>query len=331
MEKIFEEKMEAKAENKEIFQNEMEKSLMEHFYEDSDLQRVEFAGDQDMLFKLNRHYPQVYAISQKIAPDNKVLQMAAAYHDYGRSFQYREQGNFNDCGVGSEYDHHVVGYKKFLEDAPKLLNQEVPDMAISDSFEPGGVLYTIGKTILLHGLRDKAFEDEFAELSNYPEAEKIVDMVGMIDDVANGTQCVGYLLREGQERKKNVSAGGFIPDENEDLRTVSPKVMDLFRESELFNRNAECKTYPDYYVFGCFLATRNLKNPATREITKGLLEQPISVISHDLKNDQDVLVSQEFENGLRAFDYLFETTMEESDAKEASKILHDYYEFGEVK
>lgn len=331
MEKIFEEKMEAKAENKEIFQNEMEKSLMEHFYEDSDLQRVEFAGDQDMLFKLNCHYPQVYAISQKIAPDNKVLQMAAAYHDYGRFFQYREQGNFNDCGIGSEYDHHVVGYKKFLEDAPKLLNQEVPDMAISDSFEPGGVLYTIGRTILLHGLRGKAFENEFAELSNYPEAEKVVDTVGMIDDIANGTQCVGYLLREGQERKKNVSVGGFIPDENEDLRTVSPKVMDLFRESESFNRNAECKTYPDYYIFGCFLATRNLKNPETREITKNLLEQPISIISHDLKNDQDVLVSQEFENGLRAFDYLFETTMEESDAKEASKILHDYYEFGEVK
>ena len=90
-------------------------------------------------------------------------------------------------------------------------------------------------------------------------------------------------LGEGQERKKNVSVGGFIPDENEDLRTVSPKVMDLFRESESFNRNAECKTYPDYYIFGCFLATRNLKNPETREITKNLLEQPISIISHDTK------------------------------------------------
>lgn len=176
--------------------------MTKKFLEDLNLQRLEFAGDQDMLFKLNYHYPQVYSVAQKIAPEDKVLQLAVAYHDYGRVFQYREQGDFNDCGIGSEHDHHVVGYKKFLEDAPKLLNQKVPEMAISDSFEPGGVLYTIGRTILLHGLRGKAFENEFAELSNYPEAEKIVDTVGMIDDIANGTQCVGYLLREGQERKK---------------------------------------------------------------------------------------------------------------------------------
>ena len=331
MEKIFEEKMEAKAEKKEFYQPEMEKVLMENFYEDSDLQRVEFANDQDMLFKLNCHYPQVYAISQKIAPEDEVLQLAAAYHDYGRAFQYREQGDFNDCGIGSDRDHHVVGYKKFLEDAPKLLNQKVPEMAISDSFEPGGVLYTIGKTILLHGLRDKAFEDEFAELSNYPEAEKIVDTVSMIDDIANGTQCVGYLLREGQERKKNVSVGGFIPDENENLRNVSPKVMDLFRESESFNRNDECQTYPDYYVFGCFLATRNLKNPETREITKNLLEQPISIISHGVKDGKDVLVSEEFENSILAFNHLFDETMEAEDAKEAKQILSDYYEYGEIR
>lgn len=331
VEKIFNQTTENKAERKEFFQDEMEKSLMENFYESSDLQRVEFAGDQDMLFKLNCHYPQVYAIAQKIAPDNKVLQLAAAYHDYGRAFQYREQGDFNDCGIGSEYDHHVVGYNKFLEDAPKLLSKELPEMAIRDSLKPGGVLYTVSRTILLHGLRGKAFEAEFAELSDYPEAEEAVDAVSLIDDIANGTQCVGYLLREGQERKKNVSAGGFIPDENQDLKTVSPKVMELFRESESFNRNAECKTYPDYYIFGCFLATRNLKNPATREITKSLIEQPISIVSHDTKDGEDVLVSQEFENGIMAFNHLFETTMEEADAKEASKILSDYYEFGEAR
>ena len=87
--------------------------MTKKFLEDLNLQRLEFADDQDMLFKLNYHYPQVYSVAQKIAPENEVLQLAAAYHDYGRVFQYLEQGDFNDCGIGSEHDHHVVGYKNF--------------------------------------------------------------------------------------------------------------------------------------------------------------------------------------------------------------------------
>ena len=90
-----------------------------------------------------------------------------------------------------------------------------------------------------------------------PDAARIVDLVSTIDDVANGTQCVGYLLRECQEQAKNVSKGGYIPDENAHLTTVSPRVMQLLVECTSFNRNAECKTYPDYVLFGMFLALRN--------------------------------------------------------------------------
>lgn len=312
----------------ENYQNKIFEILLNYIHGVWNSQRMEFKDHLDMLFKLNVHYPQVYVIAKQLAPHDKTLQLAAAYHDWGRAIQFRNHGNFNDHAIGSDFDHHVIGYLDFLKIAPKVLDEKIPMPVIENSMQPGGMLHAVGMAILLHGLRGKAFEKEFALLECHPKAKNIVDTVSTIDDIANGTQCVGYLLREGQGRQKNVSRGGFIPDENEDLTTVSPRVMELFRRSETFNRNVECKTYPDYYVFGCFLATRALKNPQTREIAQRLLSEPISVWSYD---DEKNLVSKRFENGIDAFNYLFKTTMVETDATEASKILQSYFNFGEYR
>ena len=106
--------------------------------------------------------------------------------------------------------------------------------------------------------------------------------------------------------------------------------MELFRESAVFNRNAECKTYPDYYIFGAFLATRSLKNPATHELTKELMSLPTSVIQHETINGEDTLVSKKFSSSIDAFEYIFKTQMEEKDANEACRILSSYYHTGKA-
>lgn len=312
------------------FEHEMCEKLTHKLLDDHELQRLEFADNPDMLFKLNVHFPSVYHVAKTIAPDDEVVHLAALYHDYGRVFQYRRNGDFNDRGKGSDEDHHVVGYRHFLEDASSLLERKgvASKIAIEES-KSAGLIYRVSQAILLHGLRGKAFEERFASLD--PETARVVDIVSQIDDIANGTQCVGYLLREGQEHAKNVSNGGFIPDENEGSRAVSPKVMDLFRASDSFDRNAECKTYPDYYLFGAFLATRSLKNPETREITKEMMSLPITVAQYEQINGERVLTSRKFDSSMDAFKYIFDTQLDEKDAREAFSILSDYFEYGEVR
>ena len=291
-------------------------------------QRREFANQPDMLSKLNVHFPTVWHIAKRMDPEDTTLHLAARFHDYGRAIQFRGSGTFNDGAFGSETDHHAIGAQAFFEDAPKVLAGVVPEMAIADS-KASGVLFAVGSAIKLHGMRGKAFAEDFAALdAEHPEVAEIVEKVSVIDDIANGTQCVNYLLREGQERVKNVSRGGFIPDENADSRDVTPHVMELFREATSFNRNAECKTYPDYYLFGAFLAARNLKNPKTRELTLEAMDMPIMMVSHGIKEGKDVLVSEDFPNTMAAFKHLFESEMNPDDAKEAYEILDNYYKYG---
>lgn len=291
-------------------------------------QRREFADQPDMLSKLNVHFPTVWHISKMMDPDDEVLHLAARYHDYGRAPQFRSGHLFNDGKLGSDTDHHVIGAKAFDEDAPRILGDVVPDMAIADS-QKSGVLQAVRAAILLHGMRGKAFAEEFAEIDEkYPRIADIVEKVSVIDDIANGTQCVNYLLREGQEQAKNASKGGFIPDENVGRRDVSPHVMELFREATSFNRNAECKTYPDYYLFGAFLAARNLKNPKTRALTIEAMKMPIMMVSHGEKDGEDVLISETFDDTMAAFKALFERELEPQDAEQAYQILDNYYKYG---
>ena len=306
------------------FEHEICEKLSNFLLDKQEQERLEFANNPDMLFKLNVHFPSVYNVSKKVAPGDEIVHLAALYHDYGRVIQYRKHGDFNDRGVGSDEDHHVVGYKHFLQDIPMIFGdaKDIPSFAINEDMYQGAI-YKASKAILLHGLKGKAFDDEFANLDE--DTSRVVEIVSQIDDIANGTQCVEYILRESQEHAKNASRGGFIPDENQDLRTVTPKVMDLFRESTSFNRNAECKTYPDYCIFGAFLATRSLKNPATHDITHEMMSVPTTVTEHASIDGEDVLVSKHFDSAMEAFKYIFYTQMEEKDAEEAYSILSKYY------
>ena len=313
----------------QLFDHEICEELITHLLTEHESQRLQFKESPDVCYKLNVHFPSVYEISKRIAPEDFITQTAALYHDYGRIPQFELKGDFNDGTLGSEQDHHVIGYHAFLEDAPKILEScsDFTPLIINDSAKSGAISI-IAKTIKLHGLRGKAFPEDFQNLTE--EEARAVDLVSQIDDIANGVQCVGYLLREGQEQKKNQSNGGFIPDENATSKKVSPKVMELFRESTAFNRNAECKTYPDYYLFGAFLATRSLKNPATRELTKELMSLPTSVMEHEIIDGQDALVSKKFASSIEAFEYIFRTQMEEKDANEAYNILLSYYHTGQA-
>ncbi len=314
----------------QLFDKEICERATAHLLSVHEAQRVQFSNNPDAMFKLNIHFPSVYEIAKKLAPSDATAQTAALYHDYGRMRQLETAGDFNDHGVGSEQDHHIIGYNAFLNEIPTVLSSDenLSELIINDSLK-SGALRTIALSIKLHGLRGKAFDDDFATLTE--RETQIIDLVSQIDDIANGTQCVGYLLREGQEQKKNQSVGGFIPDENASLRTVTPEVMELFRNSTTFDRNTKCQTYPDYYVFGAFLATKNLKDPDTREITKELLSLPITVMQHETINNEDVIVNREFKNSLDAFKFIFDTQMEPDDATEAYKILSDYYHYGRVE
>ena len=104
--------------------------------------------------------------------------------------------------------------------------------------------------------------------------------------------------------------------------------MELFREATSFNRNAECKTYPDYYLFGAFLAARNLKNPKTRALTIEAMKMPIMMVSHGEKDGEDVLISETFDDTMAAFKALFERELEPQDAQQAYQILDNYYKYG---
>lgn len=315
--------------HEQLFDHEICETLTSHLLEKFESDRLKYKESPDVSYKLNVHFPSVYEISKKMAPDDIVVQTAALYHDYGRVPQFEQKGDFNDGALGSEQDHHVIGYKAFLEDVPRILgsNPDLSPLIVSGNSQSGAIR-TIAQTIKLHGLRGKAFAEDFEALNE--QESRAVDLVSQIDDIANGVQCVGYLLREGQEQKKNQSNGGFIPDENVSSRAVSPKVMELFRESTTFNRNAECKTYPDYYIFGAFLATRSLKNPATHELTKELMSLPTSVIQHETIDGKDTLVSKKFDSSVGAFEYIFRTQMEEKDADEACRILSSYYHTGKA-
>ena len=299
-------------------------------------QRREFADQPDMLSKLNVHFPTVWHVAKQMDPENKTLHLAARFHDYGRAVQFRKSGTFNDGTLGSEFDHHVLGEQAFTDDALAVLAGAVPEMALVES-ERSGVLLAVQSTIKLHGMKGKAFSEDFAELeAKHPEIAEIVDKVSVIDDIANGTQCVNYLLREGQEWAKNVSKGGFIPDENATSKDVTPHVMELLRDATSFNRNAECKTYPDYYLFGAFLAARNLKNPKTRDLTLEAMNMPVMMMSYAAKKEMvdgeektvNVLVSESFPNTMEAFKHLFESEINPDDAKEAYSILENYYKYG---
>ena len=309
------------------FDPEIIKTLNEYCENLENEQRREFADQPDMLSKLNVHFPTVWHIAKQMAPEDTTLHLAARFHDYGRAIQFRRSGTFNDGRLGSETDHHVIGAQAFLEDTSEILSDVAPEMALEES-KSSGVLFAVRSAILLHGMRGKAFPEEFTEIDRHPEVAEIVDRVSVIDDIANGTQCVNYLLREGQEQAKNVSKGGFIPDENADSHEVTPHVMELCREATSFNRNADCKSYPDYYLFGAFLAARNLKNPKTRDLTREAMKMPIMMVSHDTIDGKDVLVSEDFPDTLAAFKHLFEREMKPEDAKEAYEILENYYNYG---
>lgn len=284
------------------------KKLGEEYYKD----------DLNMQFKLTKHVPGMYELCKELHPYNLLLQAATLYHDYGRVKQYNRTGAFNDGTLGSpETDHHRIGNDEFSKDVYAILAGVMPRTEIDQSLEDG-ILYQIRHAMLLHGLQGKALDDVFGRLD--PDTQEIVKMVGLYDDVANGMQCVGYLLREFQEDFKSVARGGFVVDSHS--KEISPGVLDLLREANQFNRNEVCKTYADYFIFAAFLAARALKNPKTREIACGMMRRPAEVIFWARKHEPATV---QFPNLFRAFEFTLQTVMSLEDTKKVMDILFDHY------
>lgn len=269
-----------------------------------------YQDNPDAMFKLTVHFPTVTQVAEKLAPDDPVLQAAADFHDYGRMPQLDLTGSFNDGVLWSPTDHHSIGYKQFKSDMSHILRVDEVEAE---------VLQQIANAILLHGLRGRAFPQEFARLDQ--RAKEVVDFVSLIDDVANGTQCAGYMLRECQEQAKNQSKGGFIPDANAQLRTVSPRVMHFFRKGVSFDRK-ECQTYPDYALFGASLAIRSLDDPHTRSIALEIMSREIAVWQY---LDQDKLSQTVYPDGIVALQDIFDRVMDREYAIVAKDILQSHF------
>lgn len=278
-------------------------------------QLVEFGDEEAMKFKLLHHIPAVKNAATLLAPDDKLLQVAAALHDYGRANQYRNFGNFNDGVHGSEHDHHELGYQAFLIDVePEIRNAGISEAEFSESLKPGGTTHGVAAAIRLHGMRNIAFDEHFQELDE--ATSRLVDDVSLLDDLANVALSPTFLLREAEEQAKNASKGGFIPDENAFLTTVSPEVMEYFEKKEKFNREKVCKTYPDYCVFWAILAARQLTDPRTKPIVSKLMSRPVDVAHYDKKTK--ALVYTGCANSLSALELVFDRVMA---AGPANKII----------
>lgn len=283
-------------------------------------QSTELGDEEAMKFKLLHHVPAVKNAAAMLAPDDRVLQVAAALHDYGRADQYRKFGNFNDGVHGSEHDHHELGYQGFLRDIePEIRNAGITEAELAESLKPGGVTYRVAAAIRLHGMRGIAFDEHFQELDE--ETSRLVDDVSLLDDLANVALCPTFLLREIEEQVKNVSKNGFIPDENAKLTTVSPEIMEYFKQKERFNRDKLCKTYPDYCTFWAILAARQLTDPRTKHIISTLMSYPVDVAHHDEKTGK--LIYTECPNSLSALEFVFDRVMAAEPANEIICTLMD--------
>jgi len=301
----------------------------------------------DMQFKLNTHMPTVLAVTESVYPNDETKQVAAFLHDIGRGDEFALTGGF--VGKG-ELDHHEVG-AKMLEDFWLSKNQDIDSP----------VFQAVYHAVRFHGLvdlKDKQGQEivipQFEALSD--EQKDVVRSVSIADNITNGGQAAEYLHRELLEQRKNVFAGGFIPDETANSKQPSEYCLKAFEEGVNFNRNLECKTYADYHLFAGFLAVRELKSDDINRVKAmiSVLEQPSSEVtwlkrdthevdSHSISSpiteswvrvddlskyskDEVKLGVISHKNGLEAYRAIFKTSMDDEQADRCADILVNIYQ-----
>ncbi|MCL2739930.1 MAG: hypothetical protein FWE47_01870 [Oscillospiraceae bacterium] len=296
-------------------------------------QRKEFADNPDMMFKLDYHMPTVTKCAKKIYSDDLIIYIASVLHDIGRGEELKRTGGFS--GQGAD-DHHKIGVtildKMWREVGGDFLSLEYQQIRNATEF---------------HGMIDLQVNGETVQppelaFATQDEMEKY-RAVTLLDNIANGGMAYEYLRREQQTHFKSEDKGGFIPRENQWSKKVSPSSLISFKEGVYFNRNIQCKTYADYFLFAGFLAMRNLKSENLKVVEAQLevLELPAMEVCYlngkglPAKENElfykrnaagEIVIANKLgqvkhKNGLEAYRKIFEDYLEPQIAKEAMQAF----------
>lgn len=193
------------------------------------------------------HIKRATLLVEKIAPKNKLAQVATKYHDIGRFMQYELLGNFDDNIIS----HHTLG--------ENIIIKEIIKGNLIKSYE----LDVIRLVVMYHGM------DKYIPLITNLDSntQKIIDIVSRVDGIENGCiGALGYLERECKEDAKNYKKNNPTLD----MKKVSKDVFNFYLNGEKFDKIKYCKTYADYILFASTLAITALKKD--RKVAKEALE-----------------------------------------------------------
>ena len=250
-------------------------------------QKLENKKGEDSILRKIEHIRRTAKMAGIITDNNKLVIVAAKFHDIGRIPQYEILGGFRDDLIL----HHNLG-----ED---LITRKV----FKGELELSEELDIIRQSVMYHGRMRFV---PFKESPITREASEITEIISEVDDIDNGcVGALGYIENEILTDAKNYL--GKNP--NLDMRSVSPRVFDFYSKGEKFNKLTECHTYADYLLFAAILAIQSLigKN---KKLAASLMEVPCFG----------------YENALQGYKELFCKYVDPSLSLDAYNILYNYYE-----
>lgn len=237
--------------------------------------------ERDTLYNKIQHIKRTATIAAALT-DNKLVVLAAKYHDIGRIPQLEFLGGFRDDLIL----HHNLG-----EDL-------ITRMIFKKQLKPSVELDTIRQAIMYHGRMQFI---PFKESPIEQDAIELTEIISVVDDLDNGCiGALGYLERETVTDAKGYKAKN--PDL--DMKEVSPRVMEFFRKGEKFDKLSECNTYADYILFASVLAIQSLKGKYSN-YAKKLMSIPCFGYNNALEGYKDLytkFINPEY--AMEAFDIL---------------------------
>lgn len=242
------------------------------------------------------HIAKVSILARKLYPDNKLIEIAAKFHDIGRFKQFEAVGKFDD------------NLKSHTEIGNTFIDEEIKNGNLEDSYE----LQIIKKVVLLHG-KIEYLKNE-VELTS--EEKNVINIVTRLDMLENG--CIGavsYLEREVYEDAKNYIKNNQSKNQFE----VSPIVWEYYLKGQKFDKIKHCKTYADYILYAAVLAIENLKSE-NREIAIAVMN--LECYGSKIENKR----RQRYINALEGYHDIFSKLIEKEKSEEAYKILKGYFE-----
>lgn len=241
------------------------------------------------------HIARVTVLTEKLCPEDRLVKVAAKYHDIGRFPQIELLGTFNDGKIL----HHYLG-EDFIARA-----------LYQGKLEPSQELEAIRLAVSYHArMKFMPYKSEIPQ-----ETIEIVDAVGRADDIENGCiGAVGYIEREAVTDAKGHSKENPEADQTK----VSPEVWEFFQKGEKFDKMKFCKTYADYTLFAAVLAITSLKGK-DRALAKHALGLPCKGSS--LEGQE----RKQYASALEGYKDIFSRLIEPEKAMAAYEVLESFY------